>query len=115
MTSEMIYAICVILLPLAGLVFLSFISWLVFCYAIARLPNGEVQLRQAPRVIEAFDIKSWGDVLLPWRIIEHVIRWIVRSWTRNPDGAGGRQDDQQSTTGTDHDSLEEPPEQPAAP
>ncbi|MFI7430304.1 hypothetical protein ACIBPB_25190 [Micromonospora sp. NPDC049836] len=41
--------------------------------------------------------------------------WIIRFWTRNPDGMGGRQDDQQSTTGTDHDSQEEPPEQPAGP
>ena len=112
----MIYAFCVILLPLAGLVFLSFISWLVFCYAIARLPNGEVQLRQAPRVIEAFDIQSWGDVLLPWRIIERVIRWITRFWTRNLGGVGGSQDDQQPATGTDPDSQEEePPGQPATP
>ncbi|WFE95627.1 hypothetical protein [Micromonospora sp. WMMD987] len=115
MTSEMIYAFCVILLPLAGLVFLSFISWLVFCYAIARLPNGEAQLRQAPQVIEAFDIKSWGDVLLPWRIIERVIRWIIRLATRNPGGVGGGQGGQQPATALGPGSQEVPPEPPAGP
>lgn len=69
---------------------------------MARLPNGEVLVGQAPQIIKAFDIKSWGDVLLPWRIIERGIRGVTLLVARDADGAGGAQQGPQpeTTTGT---------------
>ncbi|WP_432901994.1 hypothetical protein ACQP1S_00555 [Micromonospora matsumotoense] len=100
MNSETIHAFGVLLLLLAGIIFLSFVAWLMFCYAIARLPNGEVLVRQAPKVIEAFDIRSWGDVLLPWRIVARGFHGIALLATRDPGGVSGEQQGQQAKMAT---------------
>ncbi len=115
MNSETVHAFGLIFLLLAGIVCFSFVAWLIFCYAIARLPNGEVLVRQAPKVIEAFDIKSWGDVLLPWRIIERGIRGIALLASRDLEGVGGEQQDQQSKTATGPANQDEPAQAPAGP
>jgi hypothetical protein len=100
LNSETIHAFGVLLLLLAGIIFLSFVAWLTFCYAIARLPNGEVLVRQAPKVIEAFDIRSWGDVLLPWRIITRGLHGIAVLAARDPGGVSGEPQSQQAKVAT---------------
>ncbi len=111
----MIYALGGILPFLAGLVSFSFITWRVFCYAMARLPNRGVLVGQAPQIIKAFDIKSWGDVLLPWRIIERGIRGVTLPVARDADGAGGAQQGPQPETTTGTANQGEPPQPSAGP
>lgn len=82
---------------------------------MARLPNGEVLVGQAPQIIKAFDIKSLGDVLLPWRIIERGIRGVTLLVARDADGAGGAQQGPQPETTTGTANQGEPPQPPAGP
>ena len=83
MVSVITCAIGGFLLVLAGIVYAAFATWLAFCRSLARLPNGDAFLQQAPKIIEAFDVRGWGTALLPWRLIECLIRWAIRLISRS--------------------------------
>ncbi|QLQ38653.1 hypothetical protein [Micromonospora robiginosa] len=73
-----LYAAGAFVLLLAGLLYLTFVTWLLFCWSLARLPNGESLFERAPRVIESFDIRSWSEALLPWKILTRAMRRLMQ-------------------------------------
>ncbi|MFI9527220.1 hypothetical protein [Micromonospora rosaria] len=73
MNPDLLHALGVFLLLLAALVYLAFASWLIFCYALARLPDGARLVERAPAMLASFDVRGWGDALLPWRTIARAL------------------------------------------
>ncbi|MEU7760662.1 hypothetical protein [Micromonospora aurantiaca (nom. illeg.)] len=78
MDAVALYAVGAFVLLLAGLLYLTFATWLLFCRSLARLPNGESLFERAPRVIESFDVRSWGEALLPWKILARALRRLAQ-------------------------------------
>ncbi|TDB97506.1 hypothetical protein E1091_08395 [Micromonospora fluostatini] len=94
MNPDLLHALGVFLLLLAALVYLAFASWLIFCYALARLPDGARLVERAPAMLASFDVRGWGDALLPWRTIARALHRLPlpAAGTPTPDlGAGVHQ------------------------
>ncbi|MGX7676779.1 hypothetical protein [Plantactinospora sp. DSM 117369] len=83
MNTSMFYALGGFLLLLAGLLYLTFVTWLIFWRSLAKMPNSDALLDRAPKVMEAFDAKTWGSMLLPWQIIERLVRWLMSRLSGN--------------------------------